>query len=306
MVPCSVHTKGAKSLAPVALLRLVGIAAIVGTAVVNPIRRLEDMLDKNIFDISGRVGVVTGASRGLGRAFCEVLAKYGADVVCVGRDQKALAETVDLVKAYGRDAIALTADMTKAEDLEKMVVDAVARFGRIDILIANAGITAPWMPIHDEPLEIWDSIVGTNLRGQFLTLKVVLPTMMAQRSGNIINISSVGALGGGKVAPASYGASKAGIVALCKYAAAQYGEYGIRVNCILPGLHITDLGLPADEAGRKERLAFLDEMAAKAFPLGRVGYPEELEGLVALLASDASSYITGQTFVQDGGHTCQI
>jgi 3-oxoacyl-[acyl-carrier protein] reductase len=264
------------------------------------------MLEKDVFDISGKVGIVTGGSRGLGRAFCEILAKYGADVVCVGRDQEALDETVRTVEAYGHQVVALTADMTEAESVQQMALDTIERFGRMDILIANAGITTPWVRIDEESIEAWDMVVNTNLRGQFLSMKAVLPTMMQQRSGSIINISSVGALGGGEVAPASYGASKAGIIALCKHAAAQYGKFGIRVNCILPGFHVTDLGMPDEEAARRERLQMLSETAARLFPLGRVAYPHELEGLVALLASDASSYITGAAFVQDGGVTATV
>jgi NAD(P)-dependent dehydrogenase (short-subunit alcohol dehydrogenase family) len=264
------------------------------------------MLERDIFDITGKVAIVTGGTRGLGRAFCEILAKYGADVVCTGRDRGSLDETVEAVHAYGRRVLPLTADMTKADTVEKMAADTVAAFGRIDILVANAGVTTAWMRIDEETIEDWDRTINTNLRGQFLSMRAVLPTMMKQRSGSIINISSVGALGGGEVAPASYGASKAGIIALCKHAATQYGRFGIRVNCILPGLHVTDLGMPEDETAREERLQMMCETAAKFFPLGRVAYPHELEGLVALLASDASSYITGATFIQDGGITAAV
>lgn len=137
-------------------------------------------------------------------------------------------------------------------------------------------------------------------------MRAVLPTMMKRKSGSIISISSIGALGGGNVAPASYGASKAGIVALSKDAAVEYGCYGTRVNCILPGLHIIDFGMPEGEAEKAEHLDFLCDVAARVIPLERVAYPHELEGLVALLASDASSYITGATFVQGGGQIAQV
>jgi NAD(P)-dependent dehydrogenase (short-subunit alcohol dehydrogenase family) len=267
---------------------------------------VDAVLDKNVFDISGRVAIVTGGSRGLGRACCEILAKYGADVVCVGRDGEALAETARLVAEYGHAVLPLSVDVTSADSVQEMADQAVARFGRIDILVANAGITTPYMRIDEEDIESWDRIITGNLRSQFLSMKAVLPVMMEQHSGSIINISSVGAFGGGEVAPASYGASKAGIIALSKHAACQYGKYGIRVNCICPGIHITDLGMPTDPAERQQRLTLLDEMSAQLFPLGRVAYPQELEGLVALLASDASSYITGATFIQDGGHTAKV
>jgi len=259
------------------------------------------MATDDVFDLSGRVAVVTGGSKGLGRAFCEAMAKHGADVVCVGRDKKALAETAAMVNGYGRVALPVVADMLDPQAIQRMADEAVDTFGKIDILIANAGITADVVPIHEMSIEEWDLVIDTNLKGQFLSMRAVLPTMLKQRSGSIISISSVGALGGSDVPPASYGASKAGVIALCKYAAVQYGKYGIRVNCILPGLHITNLGMPADQAGKAERVKFMEAIAADMYPLGRVGYPNEMEGLVVLLASDASSYITGATFIQDGG-----
>lgn len=266
---------------------------------------MKALLDRNVFDLSGRVAIVTGGSRGLGRAFCEILAKYGADVACVGRDTAALDETAQTVAEYGRRALPLSVDVTDADAVQKMASEVLQTFGRIDVLVANAGITDPYVRIDEEAVAAWDRMITGNLRSQFLTMKAVLPTMMRQGSGSIINISSVGAFGGGEVAPASYGASKAGIIALSKHAACQYGKYGIRVNCICPGIHITDLGMPEDPAEKQERLAFLDQVAAQLCPLGRVAYPHELEGLVALLASDASSYITGATFIQDGGHTAK-
>ena len=264
------------------------------------------MLDKNVFDISGRVAIVTGGSRGLGRAFCEILAKYGADVACVGRDTAALDETAQLVSQHGRRALPMSVNVTDADSVQKMAADVLKAFGRIDILVANAGITTPYLRIDEEDVEAWDRIITGNLRSQFLSMKAVLPTMMEQGSGSIINISSVGAFGGGEVAPASYGASKAGIIALSKHAACQYGKYGIRVNCVCPGIHITDLGMPGDPVEKQERLALLDQITAQICPVGRVAYPHELEGLIALLASDASSYITGATFIQDGGHTAKV
>ena len=264
------------------------------------------VLNKNVFDISGRVAIVTGGSRGSGQACCEILAKYGADVAPVGREAAALDETAALVAQYGRRALPLSLDVTDPSATVQMAADVLKEFGRIDILVANAGITDPFCRIEEESAEAWDRIITGNLRSQFLTMKAVLPTMMEQRSGCIINMSSIGAFGGGEVAPASYAASKAGIIALSKNAACQYGKYGIRVNCICPGIHITDLGMPEDPAEKQERLAFLDHITAQVCPLGRVAYPEELEGLIALLASDASSYITGATFVQDGGHTAKV
>jgi NAD(P)-dependent dehydrogenase (short-subunit alcohol dehydrogenase family) len=258
------------------------------------------------FDITGKVAVVTGGSRGLGRAFCQILAKYGADVVCVGRDREALHETRSLVAEYGHQVLCLIADMTKPETIQRIADDTARSFGRIDVLVTNAGVAGPWMRIDEQSIDAWNDVIATNLTGTFLCMKAVLPTMMEQRSGSIIVISSIGALGGGPVAPASYGASKAGLIGLCKHAAVQYGSFGIRVNCILPGFHLTELGMPKDEGEREERLRSMQEFAGTAIPLARIAQPQELEGLVALLASDASAYITGATFVQDGGQTAQV
>jgi len=265
-------------------------------------------MEKNnsCLDLTGKVAIVTGASRGLGRAFCRALAKHGANLVCVGRDKEALEKTCALVSDCGHQALSLIADMTKPESIKRMADETVRVFGRIDVLVANAGIAGPWTRIDEETLEQWNEVVATNLTGTFLCVKAVLPSMLVQRSGSIIIISSIGALGGGPVAPASYGASKAGLIGLCKHAAVQYGNFGIRVNCILPGFHLTELGMPKDAVEREKRLNLIQQFAATAIPLARIAQPEELEGLVALLASDASAYITGATFVQDGGQTAQV
>ncbi|MGI5939091.1 MAG: SDR family NAD(P)-dependent oxidoreductase [Thermoleophilia bacterium] len=258
------------------------------------------------FDLTGRVVVVTGGGGGLGRAFCRAVARHGAAVACVDRDLRGIEETLDVVAGYGGESLAVVADMTDSVQVDGSVEQVLAAFGRIDTLIANAGITSDAVPLHETSPTDWEHMIRTNLTSQFLAMRAVLPTMMKQLSGTIINIASVGALGGNRIAPAAYGASKAAVIALCKYAAVQYGAYGIRANCILPGIHITDFGMPEGESAKVERVTFLEEFAARSLPLGRVAYPHELEGLVVLLASDASSYITGATFIQDGGGTAQV
>jgi NAD(P)-dependent dehydrogenase (short-subunit alcohol dehydrogenase family) len=262
------------------------------------------MEDKNIFDLSGRVALVTGGGRGLGRVFCETMAKYGADVACSGRTEQTLKETAELIGRFGRRALPIVADVSKPDDVEKMVSETVAKLGRIDILFNNAGISTRAMRVGDTPIEDWDRVIATDLRGVFLCMRAVLPLMVKQKRGSIINIASIGAFGGAEpeVSPAAYGASKAGVIALTKFAAVEYAKDGIRVNGIAPGMHRTGLG---DKKGA-EREAFISKMVAQNIPMGREADPGELEGLAVFLASDASGYVTGQTFVQDGGQLAKI
>jgi NAD(P)-dependent dehydrogenase (short-subunit alcohol dehydrogenase family) len=269
------------------------------------------MADKGIFDLSGKVALVTGASRGLGRVFAEAMAEYGADVACVGRDTAKLAETVKIVGGYGRRAVAIKADVTQEDDVKRMVDEAVRQFGNIDIFFNNAGITTPPVRIHELATEDWDSVINTNLRGMFLGMKYVLPAMMKNKGGSIINISSIAGIRAEvpEVAPPSYGASKAGIILLTQVGAMEYVRDGIRVNCIAPGMHKSELGRPRSSQGpdtvRGMKLDIGDYCAAEV-PMGRQAEASELKGLAVLLASDASSYITGQVFIEDGGQSARI
>jgi NAD(P)-dependent dehydrogenase (short-subunit alcohol dehydrogenase family) len=266
------------------------------------------MGSKSVFDLSGKVALITGGSRGLGRAFCESMAEFGADVACVGRDEQKLSETIGLVSKFGHRAIAIKADVSKPDEVQNMVDETVKQLGTIDILFNNAGITATVTKIHEMSIADWDRVIDTNLKGQFLCMRAVLPVMLKQKSGCIINISSVGALGVGdpEVAPASYGASKAGVICLTKYAAMEYAKSGIRINCIAPGLHETDIEAPKSAEEAKQRMALMNKLVTMDIPLGRRAQPIELKGLAVLLASDASSFITGQVFIQDGGQTIKV
>lgn len=269
------------------------------------------MADKGIFDISGKVALVTGASRGLGRVFTEAMAEYGADVACVGRDTAKLAETVKIVGGYGRRGVAIKADVTQEADVRRMVDEAVRQLGKIDIFFNNAGITTPPVRIHELATEDWDDVINTNLRGMFLGLKYVIPAMMKNKGGSIINISSIAGMRAEvpEVAPASYGASKAGIILLTQVAAMEYVKDGIRVNCIAPGMHKSELGRPRGSKGpdavRGMKLDIGGYCAAEV-PMGRQAEASELKGLAILLASNASSYITGQVFVEDGGQSARL
>lgn len=265
------------------------------------------MSDKGMFDITGKSAIVTGASRGLGRAFAEVLAEYGADVVCVGRNKAMLEETINIISSYGHKAIPITADVTNENDINNMVRETVAQLGKIDILINNAGIAGVNYKIHEMPVSAWDEVMNANLRSQFLCMKAVLPHMLNNKGGSIVNISSnAGLRGDGKLIPPSYGVSKAAIISLTEYAAMQYVRDNIRINAIAPGMHKSNLGKPDDPEQSKQIDAAIEEFCSVNVPMGRQADAAELKGLIILLASGASSFITGQVFVQDGGQITQL
>ena len=266
------------------------------------------MTDKGIFDLSGKVALVTGASRGIGRTLATVLAEYGADVACVGRDMKACETTISQVKAHGRKALAIKADMASEEDIKKMVKDTIKEFGKIDILINNAGTAAGLGKIHEINTDEWDFNINVNLRGPFLCMKYTIPYMLENKGGSIINISSIASIRAEvpEIGTASYGASKAGINNLTKVAAMHYAKDNIRINAIAPGMHRSEIGRAGNtEEQNKEMDKLLDDYCAEWIPMGRIAEAEELSGLVLLLASNASSYITGQIICQDGGKTAR-
>jgi NAD(P)-dependent dehydrogenase (short-subunit alcohol dehydrogenase family) len=265
------------------------------------------MNKRDIFNITGKAAIVTGASRGLGRAFAEILAEYGADVACVGRDKAMLKETVDTISSYGHKAVSIAADVSDENEIKRMVNEAAKQLGKINILINNAGIAGVHYRIHEMPVKSWDEVMNANLRSQFLCMREVLPFMLKNKGGSIVNISSnAGLRGDGKMIPPSYGVSKAGIISLTEYAALQYVHDNIRVNAIAPGMHRSNLGHPKDPEQSKQLDAAIEEFCAANVPMGRKAEASELNGLIILLASNASSFITGQVFVQDGGQITQL
>jgi NAD(P)-dependent dehydrogenase (short-subunit alcohol dehydrogenase family) len=241
------------------------------------------------------------------------MAEFGADVACNGRDVAKLAETVKLLGKYKHRAIAIKADVTKEDEVKRMVDETVQKLGKIDIFFNNAGIARPPRPIHETPTEEWDAVIETNLRGVFLGLKYVLGAMVKNKSGSIINISSIAGLRAEvpEVGPAAYGAAKAGVILLTNIAAMEYAKHNIRVNCIAPGMHKSELGRnnagprpdPAQMAMMEE---YIKKYCADEIPMGRIAEASELKGLAVLLASDASSYITGQVFIEDGGQSARL
>ncbi len=245
-----------------------------------------------LLDLSGRVAIVTGGSRGIGRATAERLAASGATVVVNYRGNAAAAEaTVAAITAAGGKAIAVQGDVSQPADVEHLVKTTLEQFGRIDILVNNAGITRDNLLLRMKESD-FDEVIATNLRGVFLCTRAVLRPMTKQRFGRIINITSVIGLIG-NAGQANYAAAKAGIIGFTKSTAREMASRGITVNAIAPGFIETEMTDALNEETRKAILATI--------PLGRFGQPAEVAGLICFLASDAGAYISGQTLTIDGG-----
>ena len=255
------------------------------------------MVEKGMFDLSGRVALVTAGGHGLGRAYCEAMAEFGADVACSDIRMDLAQETVELISKFGHRAIAIEADIARADHIERMVDQTVSELGTIDILFCNAGIVNTLVKLHEQSIEDWNRVIAVNLTGTFLCMRTVLPIMLKKKRGSIISTASVAGVMCGIVPDsAPYGATKAGIIMLTKHAAVAYAKDGIRINAIAPGFHATQSVM-----GPPELVESLTKMFVKSIPMGRPAAPSEIKGLAVFLASDASSYVTGQVFVTDGG-----
>ncbi|WP_127148432.1 3-oxoacyl-[acyl-carrier-protein] reductase [Veillonella sp. VA139] len=243
-------------------------------------------------NLTGKVALVTGASRGIGQAAAIDLAKAGADVVVNFIGNEAVAqETVEKIEELGRKAIKIKADVGNAEDVQAMVDEAVAAFGHIDILVNNAGITRDGLLIRMKDSD-WDDVLNINLKGVYLVTKAVAKLMVKQRAGRIINMTSVSGVTG-NVGQANYAAAKAGVIGFTKTCAKELAARGITVNAIAPGFIETAM---TDVLPEK-----IKEGIAGTIPFGRMGQPEEIANVVTFLASDFASYITGQVLNVDGG-----
>ncbi|UJF35311.1 3-oxoacyl-[acyl-carrier-protein] reductase [Paenibacillus hexagrammi] len=242
--------------------------------------------------LSGKVALVTGASRGIGRAIALHLAESGADVaVNYAGSERAAQEVVEQIEAMGRKAVKLRADVSSSQEAEELVKLTLEAFGKIDILVNNAGITRDNLIMRMKEDE-FDQVIATNLKGVFNCVKAVTRPMMKQRSGRIINISSVvGVIG--NPGQANYVAAKAGVIGLTKATAKELSSRGITVNAVAPGFIETDM---TDKLSEELRGQMLGQI-----PLQRLGQPEEIAKVVRFLASDDSSYMTGQTLHVDGG-----
>lgn len=261
----------------------------------------------NAFSLKNKVALVTGAAKGFGKFFSQTLAEAGADLVCVDYDPDPLKEGVKILEQMGTNVLALVVDVSLIEAVKRMLNDTVAKFGRLDIAVNNAGIVTKPSRFHDISLEDWNRLMSIDLTGVFLCMQEELKVMVRQKSGVIINIASVAGLLG--VEPelmprANYVAAKHGVIGLTKQAALEYAQDNIRVNAIAPGWFSgTDIGRQRTTSRPASDDVSLKKKRIELIPLRRTGNINELKGLLLYLASDASSYVTGQVHIIDGGVT---
>lgn len=249
---------------------------------------------KHLFDITGKVAVVTGGSKGIGKAIAEALAAHGAKVVVASRKLDACQAVVDGIKANGGDATAISCNITNRDDLEKLVRESEAAYGQIDIMVANAAVN-PFMGSNlDIPDDAFQKIMTCNVQSNLWLAQMVIPGMQKRKDGAFIIVSSIGGLKGDR-ALGAYAISKAADFQLARNLAVEFGKDNIRVNCIAPGLVKTDFAkaLWTDPERSSKRLA--------GTPMARLGEPEDLAGIAVYLAAPAGSWTTGQVFVVDGG-----
>lgn len=251
-----------------------------------------DNNNKTGFQLENKSAIVTGGSLGIGTSIALKLAEYGANVAINYRKHKEEAEEViNKVKALGRKGLVVQADISNFEDAGKMVDAVVREFGGLDILVNNAGINWDGV-IWKMTEEQWDSVININLKGYFNYIRAVSPIFREQKSGKIINVTSINGIRG-KFGQANYSASKAGIIGLTKTVAKELGKYSVNVNAVAPGLIETDMMKQATEEVRN--------MAIEEIVLKRIGQPEEVANVVAFLCSDLARHVTGEVIKVDGG-----
>ncbi len=247
------------------------------------------------FSLEGKVAIVTGGSRGIGRAIAIGLAEHGADVAIAARRPEPLTEAVQAVEATGRRALAVPTNVRRVDELQRLVDQTISRLGRVDILVNNAGTNPVYGPVHDIDEGAWEVIMNTNVKSVHFLSNFARAAMLRHgQGGSIVNVSSVGGFRASDVI-GGYSVSKAALIMLTQVQAKTWGRDGIRVNCIAPGLIRTEFARALWEDEKTLRAATAEAA------LHRIGEPEEMAGAVVYLVSAASSFVTGQTLVLDGG-----
>ena len=245
-----------------------------------------------LFDLTGKVALITGGSRGIGRAIAERMAEHGAKVVISSRKADACEVVADGIKKAGGDALVIPCNIARRAEVEALVSGTIKHYGKIDILVCNAAVNPYYGPLLDITDEAFDKIMGSNVKSNIWLSALAIPQMAERGKGSVIIISSIGGLRGSTVIGA-YGISKAADFALCRSLAGEWGPKGVRVNCIAPGFIKTPM---TDALNDKQREAILAKV-----PAARLGTPEDIAAAAVYLASNESAYVTGQTIHVNGG-----
>lgn len=249
----------------------------------------------NVFDLDGKVALVTGASSGIGRATAESLAARGARVVInFHRNESGAAAARDNVVSAGGKALVVQADVTKSAEVKSLVQQAETEFGPIDVLVNNAGSLVERLRILELTEERWDEVIDLNLKSAFLCCQAVARSMMERRTGVIVNVSSIAGRNGGALGSLHYSAAKGGLITFTKGLAKELGPFGVRVNAVSPGV----IDTPYHEQFSSPEMM---KTYVGMIPLGRVGTPEEVGNVICFLASEASSFLAGETIEINGG-----
>ena len=249
-----------------------------------------------LFGLKGKVALITGSSRGIGRAIAERMAEAGARVVISSRKQEACDEVVSAIRAAGGEAIAIPCNISYKEELEKLVTRTIEAFGQIDVLVCNAAVNPFYGTTQEIPDSAFEKILDCNIRSNHWLCQMVIPGMAERRDGAVLIVSSIGGLKGSS-SLGTYGLTKAADMALARNLAVEWGPRNVRVNCIAPGIIRTDFARALWENPETYN------RAVERYPLRRIGEPDEVAGTAVFLASPAGSFITGQTIVVDGGAT---
>jgi NAD(P)-dependent dehydrogenase (short-subunit alcohol dehydrogenase family) len=249
---------------------------------------------RDVFSLQGKKAFVSGAGQGLGREMALTLAEAGADIALASRNRKTLENTAERIRKMGREALVRPMNLTRVEDIEKAVEETIKDFGRIDVLINNAGIAGE-SPVIDLTPEKWNQVMEVNLRGHVFCSQAVGRHMIAKGGGKIINIASVMGLIP-LIYNSAYGAAKAGLILFTKTLALEWARYNIQVNALCPGYFLTEINRVFMESPMGQKVL-------KKIPMRRIADPKELRGVILLLASEASSFMTGSVVVVDGGHS---